>query len=253
MKSTWFGDRKRYDFARLIAEADVNQGTRQTFPGFLTVASNSLRQAAVMWATGKKDDGLEEKVLAEQRRVKHPERYAEAFAVLVSALEDQADDFLGMTFTELALNDSKWKGQCFTPMSLCTMIAKMTVGDAVPDDERSIWLNEPACGGGAMMIAASVELKARGFWPWHYHWVATDVDRECFEIAYIQTTLLGIPATVIHGNTLSLEQWDQATTLVGLMHPPRPRTRAKIGMLTDAPPEVTTDSAPAAWSDGKLF
>ena len=33
MKSTWFGDRKRYDFARLVAEADVNQGARRTFPG----------------------------------------------------------------------------------------------------------------------------------------------------------------------------------------------------------------------------
>lgn len=247
MKSTWFGDRKRYDFARLVAEADVNQGARRTFPGFLTIASGSLRQAGITFATGQRDEELEKKVVEEQGRVKHPKRYAEAFAVLVNALEEKADDFLGMTFTELALNDSKWKGQCFTPMSLCTMIAKMTVGDAVPDDDRSIWLAEPACGGGAMMIAASEELKARGFWPWHYHWHACDVDRTCFEIAFIQSTLLGIPATIDHGNTLTLERWDRVTTIAGLMHPPRPRGKAPES------PEPVPEAAPPAWSDGKLF
>jgi hypothetical protein len=255
MKSTWFGDRSRYDFARLLVEADPNNGIRSTFPGFLTVAAGALRQGARKAVGLDLDEKIEEDVIREQKRVKHPERYAEAFGLLVGSLHDNPDDFLGTTMSELGQNDAAWKGQCFTPMALCRLTAGMVVGDAKPDDERSMWLAEPAVGGGAMMIAASLELKARGFWPWHYHWVATDVDRRCFEIAYIQASLLGIPATIIHGNTLTLEEWTRATTIVGVLHPPRPRRPGmRIGNTTNEPePVPAAEPDPEPWKQGNLF
>jgi hypothetical protein len=36
---------------------------------------------------------------------------------------------------------------------------------------------------------------------------AVDVDEKAAHMAYIQLSLLGVPAIVIHGNTLSLQEW----------------------------------------------
>ena len=37
--------------------------------------------------------------------------------------------------------------------------------------------------------------------------VAQDIDIRCVWMAYIQLSLYGIPAVVIHGNTLTMEPW----------------------------------------------
>ena len=39
--------------------------------------------------------------------------------------------------------------------------------------------------------------------------VAQDIDIRCVWMAYIQLSLYGIPAVVIHGNTLTMETWSQ--------------------------------------------
>ena len=38
---------------------------------------------------------------------------------------------------------------------------------------------------------------------------ATDVDLKCVYMCYLQLSLLGIPAVVIHGNSLTLEEWSR--------------------------------------------
>ncbi len=47
----------------------------------------------------------------------------------------------------------------------------------------------------------------------------TDIDITCVRMAYIQTSLLGIPGEVIHGNTLSLECWLRLITPMTLFNP----------------------------------
>lgn len=47
---------------------------------------------------------------------------------------------------------------------------------------------------------------------WYRHntfFVAQDIDIRCVWMAYIQLSLYGIPAMVIHGNTLTMEEWDR--------------------------------------------
>jgi hypothetical protein len=66
---------------------------------------------------------------------------------------------------------------------------------------------EPACGGGAMVIALAEALKDEGVnYQHHLHATAVDVDLKCVHMAYIQLALLHVPAVVIHGNSLSLEE-----------------------------------------------
>ena len=232
MKSTWFGDRRRYEFAKCIHDADYSRMVWDTFGGFLTCASYALRQGVHKLTTGELSEEMEEIVVKEQQRFKHPSRFADAMGILTMALEERSYDFLGTYLGEMEMNDSKFKGQCFTPPALCELMAGLTLDEQEPKQGETLLLNEPACGGGAMVIAASEVLKGRGFYPWHYYWVAVDVDWRCFAMAYIQLTLLGIPANVIHGNSLSLEVHSEAVTFAGAMHPPKQKRAPAVAKVT---------------------
>jgi N-6 DNA Methylase len=130
---------------------------------------------------------------------------------VVLALEDEPSDVLGRTFHDLELHN-KWSGQFFSPYPLCRMMAKMTLGDE--EDVRAriaergfVTAQEPACGSGAMVIALAHEMRELGInYQQHLHVTAIDVDPKCVHMAYVQFALLHIPAVIVHGNTLSLEE-----------------------------------------------
>ena len=106
---------------------------------------------------------------------------------------------------------NKWIGQFFSPYSICKMMAAITLGDdehLVEKIKNSGYVTvcEPSCGSGAIIIAMAEEIQELGFSPSkHMHATAIDIDQRCVHMAYIQFSLLNLPATVIHGNALSLE------------------------------------------------
>lgn len=136
--------------------------------------------------------------------------FPKMLAELFSALDGEPQDLLGMVFHELELHN-KYTGQFFTPYSLCQLMASMQVDentDRIIEQNGFITLSEPACGSGAMIIAFADALKQRC----HdisktMHVTATDVDVKCVHMAFLQLSLIGIPGLIIHGNTLSLEEW----------------------------------------------
>lgn len=222
MKSQWFADEKRKQFAALLHEADYSRHSYENFGTFLDCSSTALRQAVHQVQTGKKCRKIEDEYMAAIGRVKHPKNMAHAMGVLVEALEEKPYDFLGVVMGEWGINDKKWAGQCFTPTDLCRMIAKLTFGEEIsPDPDNRLSILEPACGGGAMVIAAADHLKSRGFYPWNYWFHMVDVDPRCAKMAYVQCTLLGIPAWVITGNSISLEVRCSWPTLAMALHPLR--------------------------------
>jgi hypothetical protein len=138
-------------------------------------------------------------------------RFPEVYANLVLAMDRAGHaDILGRVFHELELHN-KWAGQFFTPYEICRMMAKMTAVDSVKEkiEERGfIRMQEPCVGSGAMVIALAHELKEAGFnYQQQMHVTAVDVDLKCVCMAYIQLSLLHIPAIIVHGNTLTLETW----------------------------------------------
>lgn len=79
---------------------------------------------------------------------------AKLFAVVVMAIEkNPKQDFLGKMFMELNLGNN-WKGQFFTPYSVCEMMAGCTIGnvDAEISEKGFISICDPACGAGATLI-----------------------------------------------------------------------------------------------------
>jgi hypothetical protein len=137
-------------------------------------------------------------------------RFAHALAALTMAMELAGfDDLLGGVFMELELGN-KWKGQFFTPYHLCVLMAKMNVVDGMQariDQQGFIAANDPCTGGGAMIIGLADAMHDAGInYQQHLHVVAQDLDLRSVHMAYLQFSLLHIPAVVIHGNTLAMEE-----------------------------------------------
>jgi hypothetical protein len=141
-------------------------------------------------------------------------RFGEMLAALVEWLECGHADCMGELFMALELGDAA-HGQFFTPYSVASLMAKVTLVDA-----RSVWerqgfisISEPAAGAGAMLIACAEEIANSGLNASAVmHATAVDVDATAVHMSYVQLSLLGIPGIVIHGNSLSLEEWSHWVT-----------------------------------------
>ncbi|MGL4094361.1 N-6 DNA methylase [Agrobacterium cavarae] len=141
---------------------------------------------------------------------------------LVQAFETGPGDILGQVFHALELHNTA-RGQFFTPYPICQMMAKMTVDPETVKravEERGfICAQEPAVGAGAMMIALAEAIRDQGFnYQQCLHVTAVDVDRRAVHMAYIQFTLMHIPAVVIEGDSLRMEfreEWATCAHIIG--------------------------------------
>lgn len=140
------------------------------------------------------------------------ELFPQALGQVVLALEKNFGDVLGRTFHDLELHN-KWAGQFFTPYDVSRMMAKMTIGDGADLRERIarrgfVTAQEPAVGSGAMVIALAEALREAGLnYQEHLHVRAVDVDLKCVHMAYVQFSLLHIPAIITHGDSLALKEF----------------------------------------------
>ena len=139
--------------------------------------------------------------------------FAAAGGALVDEMEEKPfQDCLGPIYMEVsALGDLQHKGAFYTPYPLCRMCAEMTMRREWNED-RPLFLDEPACGSAGMVLAAAEVLKDRGIPPSRLRVSCTDVDLTACNMAYINLVLWGIPATVTHGNALSLKVWHKWQT-----------------------------------------
>lgn len=138
------------------------------------------------------------------------ERFGNMMGALILLLEKDPDDYLGKLYMQLGLYNS-FRGQYFTPIFLADLTARMQIGDVERLIKRQgyVTANDPAAGSGVMMIAFYKLLKVRGYNPQKVLRVAVqDVDSKAVHMAYIQLSLMGLNATVIHGDTLSLKERD---------------------------------------------
>src|SRR5579863_3428380 len=135
----------------------------------------------------------------------------ELFGITALAMQEGGCDFLGQVVVELF---SQQMGQFFTPYDVSRMMAEMTLDtvDEIIAEQGFVTVQEPACGAGGMIIAAADVIEAKGFDIARQLYVdGTDISLLCFRMAYLQTSLRGIPATIRRGNTLSGEVFDIAT------------------------------------------
>ena len=126
---------------------------------------------------------------------------------------DNIGDVLGSIYMLLEIGNDRM-AQFFTPYNVSIAMAIMMLGDESGIREKIrengfLTLSEPTCGAGGMVIAAAQAFHQLGFnYPTQLHATCVDIDPVCAQMTFLQLSLLGVPAIVIHGNSLSLETWD---------------------------------------------
>ncbi len=118
-------------------------------------------------------------------------------------------DVLGETYMMLELGNAR-AGQFFTPYHVSRLMTMMTIGDggAAVRDHGFMRVQEPACGAGGMVIAVAESLHDAGHnYQQAMHATCIDIDPCCVHMAFVQLSLLHIPAVIVHGNALTLDVW----------------------------------------------
>lgn len=241
MKSSWFRNTREYQFAKLIVEAGEYKGlrTHELFDKFLFCAYAALRQAVHKLQEGEIDAKLEAEYLRAIQEIPSPAKFSDAMGELVHALEENPCDFLGNVYQSIGMADKDFRGQCFTPASICELLARMTLNKVEPNPHHRLTIQEPCVGGGAMVIAAQKILIEKKYTPLDYFFWCTDVARSCFHMAYVQLTLLGVPAIITCGDSLWPQPTDiSAPTIVAALHPYR-KPREEKPVIFEEPKDAS--------------
>lgn len=130
------------------------------------------------------------------------------FGMLVEAFEDEISDILGEIYMESGCS-SKGTGQFFTPFHISCMTAAAGLTQYI-SEEYKLRMNEPSSGGGGLIIAAAKVLNDRGIdYQRCMDVTAKDLDWNGVYMTYVQLGILGISATVIHGDALGKCESDE--------------------------------------------
>lgn len=199
----------RKQFLSLLADLSAYEGWRayDAMSAFLTCAYAALSKPTL---PASKQAEREAEYMAVVKRCQKPretmDTISKMFGIVTQALTEETADFIGPVFMETSASDHM--GQFFTPDSVCRLMAEITLSEApaVLARQSHIRIDEPAAGAGAMILACCRYLKQRGInYQERVSFRLTDLDHDAFMAAYVQLSLAGVPAQVIHGNTLTLE------------------------------------------------
>ena len=196
------------ELIKLIRKLAPKYGTWKVFEDFLAMSAISFSNACDMSNWEKREATYMD--IVKQYEREELELFVEMLNHLVHQLQrhvDSPQDILGKAFHELLLHN-KYRGQFFTPQNVCNMMGaiSMNVYEKEMAQRGFVAVSELACGSGAMILGFAKALKQRGFCYNRQMVVeAVDVDLKCVHMCYLQLSLHGISAVVIHGNSLTNE------------------------------------------------
>lgn len=197
-------DKKDYikEFTSKLSNLDRSRSVSTVFNDFLTLICCSLAQ------TVYRSDNLEQMYLniIKTYTKEQAEEFSKLFAFLVLGLEQESQDFLEQVYMSLNLG-SQANGQYFTPYSVSKFMAEINFTEIESlQNNQLITLSEPCCGSGALIIAFAQTLREHNINYQQKLFVeAIDISEMCFKMTYVQLSLLGIPAKVVQGDSLSLK------------------------------------------------
>lgn len=189
------------EFTSTLEALDRSKNISTVFLDFLTLSMCSLAQPFY------RSQNLEQRyknTICNYTK-EQAEEFSKLLALLISALEEKHQDFLGQVFSANNFGNAR-KGQFFTPYHVSKLMAQINFTDIENQlaENNFVTLAEPCCGSGGIIIAFAEILKDQGYNYQHQLFVeAIDIDETCFKMAYIQLSILGIPARVMLGDTLA--------------------------------------------------
>lgn len=207
------------DFVNTLHSIKPGRESYGVFSDWLEIAAITLHQVPYQAGDFPKDETYER---LEAKYMETIEGYsrddlnlmAGMMGMTLTAHRIQFGDFLGEIAAENNFLNSNI-GQIFTPHALCILAASVSMQnvDETLEKKGIITIGDPAAGSGNMLIASAEVLLEKGIDPRSAaQFMATDVSRNAFCMAYIQLCALDLQAMVTHGNTLSNEVWEQRPT-----------------------------------------
>jgi type I restriction-modification system DNA methylase subunit len=153
-----------------------------------------------VWFSWEREE--EYRQLARTYEAESMSRFSDMMGMLWEAFDTEINDYLGQIYMEGNMGN-KSTGQFFTPFHLAELVAMMQPNDP----EQKVIVNEPACGGGGMVLAKAKAIQAAGG---NYQdtlkVIAQDLDWTGVYMTYTQLSMAGINAVVIQGDTLTGEK-----------------------------------------------
>lgn len=206
-KSRISGSRREMerDLVKHLRSVSRHQALWKTFSDWIEMCAISLSNAVDRGQAVKREARYKE--IAKRYDAKDHEHFREALGLVVELLEAGPADVLGTLFMGEDLG-SDARGQFFTPYEVSYLMARIAHSDLIERARTEfVTLNEPTCGSGGMVIAMAQSLQESGLnYQTQMHCVAQDIDHTAVHMAYVQLSLLYVPAVVIQGNTLLVEQ-----------------------------------------------
>ena len=199
--------KRKEEFIKILDSIKPSKNAYEVFSDWLILTASALYS----WKKEKRVE-KEYKDVAKNYSKDELDKHAQLLAIVVDALEEKEQDFLGEIFIEEKFSNNK-KAQVFTPFYVSQMMAEIMIGDCKLPKNKVFTVSDPCCGSGVMHIASIAILKTRGFnYQKNAFFIGTDIDARCARMTYIQLSLLGAPAVIICGNTLSKETfWERET------------------------------------------
>lgn len=116
------------------------------------------------------------------------------------------DDVLGDLYMHLDFGNDRG-GQFFTPYNVASLVGNIAFTDSIEKQldskEEVITINDPACGGGALLIAGAEMLFNKGInYQADAFFVGNDIDFTTALMCYIQLSLIGAKGCVHVGDSL---------------------------------------------------
>lgn len=208
---------------KLIRQAASNIAVYQVFNDFLEMAAISISNQ-VDFTHQEEREKRYLSLINSYDKTQHA-LFSEMLADLVEAMEEKVqmsgpEDVLGPLFHALELHN-KYKGQFFTPQPVADMMAAIAIGDKVSAIEEKGYITacEPACGSGVLAISLCKAMGQAGYnYCTQVCLTAEDIDAKCVHMTYLQLALYGVPAVVIHGNSLTGQEWSRWYTPVYILN-----------------------------------
>ncbi|EOG5643154.1 zincin-like metallopeptidase domain-containing protein [Salmonella enterica subsp. enterica serovar Chester] len=206
-------------FVSLFNQTAPEVNRWQVFSDFVHMAACSLYNAI------HRDEAFEADYMQRVSRYSREDanNMSRLLAEVIEGLEFCPTDFLGQIFMNLELGNTR-HGQYFTPYNVCYTMSRMTLSDrlsVLTSGERDfITVSDPACGAGGMIVAMAEAMLEAGFNPQKQMMVyCVDIDPVAAMMCYIQLSLMGIPAIVATGNSLTVAiKREMATPMFVLGH-----------------------------------
>ena len=196
------GQEQRREFVNLFKKLTYKHNDWQVWQDFIYMAAAALSQPCD-FRQEREDEYLQ---IIKKYDKSEQDLFPQSLAEIIESFEQERfADILGDLYMQLEMGN-KWKGQFFTPYNICHMMAQMSASNVKAEIEEKGYMsvNDPCCGGGAMLIAFAENcFKQEVNYHNHVLFAAQDIDPVVAKMCYIQMSLLGMAGYVIIGNSLT--------------------------------------------------